>query len=79
MALFRNLILIAFSNIILWQVEGIMAIIVSDLISGSQMRNTINLKITKNSTVERLLTVMPQRRPEPEIRPIFMVPNFISL
>ena len=35
MALFRNLILIALSNIIMCQAEGIRAIILSDLISGS--------------------------------------------
>ena len=35
MALFRNLILTALSNIILCQAEGIRAIIVSDLTSGS--------------------------------------------
>ena len=35
MALFRNLILTALSNIILCQVEGIRTIIVGELISGS--------------------------------------------
>ena len=39
MALFRSLILIALSNIIMCQAEGIRAIIVSDLISGSDVNN----------------------------------------
>ena len=33
----------------------------------------------KGITVERLLTVETRRRAEPEIWPIFMVPNFITL
>ena len=51
MALFRNLILIASSNIILCQVEGIRAIIESDLISGSVLDvNNNKFKNHKNST-----------------------------
>ena len=56
MALFRNLILIALSNIILCQVEGIRAIIVSDLISGSVLDvNNIKFENHKNITFKQFL------------------------
>ena len=51
MALFRNLILIALSNIILCQTEAIRAIIVSNLISGSYSDvNNNKFENNKNST-----------------------------
>ena len=51
MALFRNLILIALINIKLCQAEGIRAIIVSDLISGSVSDvNNNKFENHKNST-----------------------------
>ena len=56
MALFRNLILIALSNIILCQAEGIRAIIVSDLISGSVSDvNNNKFENKKNSTFKYFL------------------------
>ena len=59
MALIRNLILIAFSNIILCQVEGIRAI-VSYLISGSvsNVNHNVNhnkFENHKNSTLKHFL------------------------
>ena len=57
MALFRNLILIALSNIILCQVEGIRAITVSDLISGSLLDvNHNKFENHKNSTFKHFLS-----------------------
>ena len=51
MALFRNIILIALSNVILCQVEGIREIILSDLISGSVSDlNKNKFENHKNST-----------------------------
>ena len=51
LALFRNLFLIALSNIILCQVVGIRAIIVSDLDSGSVLDvNNNKFENHKNST-----------------------------
>ena len=52
MALFRNNFLIALSNFILCQVEGIRAIIVSDLISG-----TVS-DVHKNSTFKHFLPLV---------------------
>ena len=55
MALIRNLILIAFSNIILCQVEGIRAI-VSDLMPGSVSDvNHNKFENHKNSTLKHFL------------------------
>ena len=55
MALFRNLILTALSNIILRQVEGIRAVIASDLISGSVLDvNNNKFKNHKNSTFKNV-------------------------
>ena len=50
MALFRNKFLIALSNIILCQAEGIRAITVSDLISGS-VSNVNNNKFENHKKV----------------------------
>ena len=56
MELFRNQFLIALSNITLCQVEGIKAIIVSDLISGSISDvNNNKFEIHKNSTFVHFL------------------------
>ena len=57
MALSRNLILIALSNIILCQVEGITAIIVSDFISGSVSDvNHNKFENHKNGTFKHFLS-----------------------
>ena len=57
MALFRNLILIALSNTILCQAEGIRAIIVSDPISGSVSHvNNNKFENHKNSTFKHFLS-----------------------
>ena len=56
MALFRNSILIAFGNIILCQVEGIRAVKVSDLISGSVSDvNHNKFENNKNSAFKHFL------------------------
>ena len=54
---FRNLILIAFSNIILCQVETIRALKVSDLVYGAVRDvNHKQLKNHKNSTLKHFLS-----------------------
>ena len=56
MALFRNYFLIALSNVVLCQIEGIRAIIVSNLISGpvSDVNNK-KFENHKNSTFNHFL------------------------
>ena len=56
MAFFRNLFLISLSDIIFYQVEGIRAIIVSDLISGSVSDvNNNKFENHENSTFKHFL------------------------